>query len=240
MILYSRHEGEKVKLTAHPAPITDISGQYALLLQEDADAPPPIPFEAILASCGSEVQTRAWYTNIQVYLRSTRAWIPILEFEDSPRLPALHVFPLEGDTSATCAERIRELELLRTKVLCPVTSAPPPEVRTDPLYYHPNVLLEQLDPDLLSFIEEPPAAAVSQPSPSPPGFVPRFVAEAVKRDAIAKETGCAITMSSIGECERVLMTNCFHLFDAGALEAWMVRKNECPSCRQAITDTMEV
>ncbi len=244
MILYTRHEGDKVKLTAHPAPIADISGQYALPLQEEAELVPPTPFEATLVSCGSEVRTRIWYTNIQVYLRPSKAWIPILEFEDSPRLPALHVFPLEGDTPATCAERIRELEQLRTSVLYPVMRTPSPGMRTDPLYYYPSVILEQLEPDLLSFTEELPAAVAApahpQPSPSPPGFVPRFVAEAVKKDAIAKETGCAITMSSIGECERVLMTNCFHLFDGAALESWMARKNECPSCRQPITDTMQV
>lgn len=248
MILQARHESNKIHLTARPAPVCDIHTTCGLTLQEDSEASPPTPFEATFVCCGSEIRTRAWYTKIQVFFRPLYAWIPILEFETPPRLPALHVFPLEGDTAETCAQRIQDLQRLRAQVLSP----PRPTVHHDPLYYHPDavpLLQSQDEPDLLFFTEVPPPPALRlppppppprAPSPKPPGFVPRFVAELIKREAISKGDTCAITMASVAECERPTMTSCFHIFEGAALEAWLRNHTACPSCRQPVTDVMEI
>jgi hypothetical protein len=253
MILHVRRDSNKLCLQAHPSPIADAESRYGLTLQEDTEASTPTPFEATFVCCGSEVRTRAWYTKIQVFFRPLNAWVPILEFENPPRLPALHVFPLEGDTAETCAQRIRELQVLRAQVLLPVAPpvqpTPPHFAQRDPLYYHPDaapLLQPQDDPDLLFFTDVMPAAAPPPapppraPSPKPPGFVPRFVADLVKREAISKGDACAITMATVEECERPTMTSCFHIFEGAALEEWLRTKTICPSCRQTVTDTMEL
>jgi hypothetical protein len=243
MILQARHESNKIYLTARPAPVSEIHITCGLTLQEDPEASLPTPFEATFVCCGSEIRTRAWYTQIQVFFRPLYAWVPILEFETSPRLPALHVFPLEGDTAETCAQRIQDLQRLRAQILPP----PPRAVQRDPLYYYPEatpLLQVQDDPDLLFFTEvappAPPPPPARVPSPKPPGFVPRFVAELVKREAISKGDTCAITMAPVAECERPTMTSCFHIFEGAALEAWLRNHTACPSCRQPVTDAMEL
>jgi Ring finger domain len=76
----------------------------------------------------------------------------------------------------------------------------------------------------------PPAAAVSSP-------VPKFVADLIIADAIAKGTTCPITMEPL-KADKVTVTSCYHVFDTEALNSWAASQDTattvCPQCRKSL------
>lgn len=65
--------------------------------------------------------------------------------------------------------------------------------------------------------------------------IPAFVAELIKKDAIAKKDSCSISMNRFEECDRLAVTSCYHLFDHPSLCMWLKRNDTCPLCNTVIT-----
>jgi hypothetical protein len=74
-----------------------------------------------------------------------------------------------------------------------------------------------------------PAALPVQPAPVP-APLPKFVADALIRDAVAAAATCPITMEPIAAATAAV-TSCFHVFDANAIAIWMVDHQTCPTCK---------
>lgn len=78
-----------------------------------------------------------------------------------------------------------------------------------------------------------PATAVA--SPSAP--LPKFVADLIVADAIAKGTTCPITMEPL-KADKVTVTSCYHVFDTEALNSWAASQDTattvCPQCRKGL------
>jgi len=75
----------------------------------------------------------------------------------------------------------------------------------------------------------PPARAQAAPLP-----LPKFVADLLIRDAVARNATCPITMEPI-QTATATATPCFHVFNADALAAWSASGHStCPECRSHI------
>lgn len=75
----------------------------------------------------------------------------------------------------------------------------------------------------------PPAPA---PVPVAPTPVPKFVANALIRDAVAKNDTCPITMEPL-TAETTAVTHCFHLFERNAIATWLASDagHACAVCK---------
>jgi hypothetical protein len=67
-------------------------------------------------------------------------------------------------------------------------------------------------------------------SQSLPTSLPKFVADALIRDAVAATATCPITMEPI-TAATAAVTSCFHVFDANAIAIWLVDNHTCPTCK---------
>jgi len=65
--------------------------------------------------------------------------------------------------------------------------------------------------------------------------IPRFVAEAMKRDSIATGATCPITTNTFEVGTEVAVTSCYHLFEAAALNIWISTHMLCPICKSTLT-----
>lgn len=82
------------------------------------------------------------------------------------------------------------------------------------------------------------AAPVTPPPPPPPPPIPKFVADALIRDAISRAAACPITMEPL-VAETTAVTACFHLFERDAIAAWLAQSgNCCAVCKQQTTVTV--
>ena len=67
--------------------------------------------------------------------------------------------------------------------------------------------------------------------------LPKFVADLLIRDAVARNATCPITMEPI-QVATATATPCFHVFNADALAAWSASGHStCPECRSYIQTT---
>ena len=80
------------------------------------------------------------------------------------------------------------------------------------------------------------AAAAARPTPAPSLALPKFVTDALVRDAVAMGATCPITMEPIKAAEAAV-TTCFHIFERTAIAAWLAQADThtCPVCKQATT-----
>lgn len=70
------------------------------------------------------------------------------------------------------------------------------------------------------------------PTPPPVALPPKFVADALIRDAVSRTATCPITMESL-KADTAAVTACFHIFDRDAIAAWLARSNSCCAvCKQ--------
>jgi hypothetical protein len=60
--------------------------------------------------------------------------------------------------------------------------------------------------------------------------LPKFVADALIRDAVAAAATCPITMEPI-TVATAAVTSCFHVFDANAIAIWFTNNHTCPTCK---------
>ncbi len=81
------------------------------------------------------------------------------------------------------------------------------------------------------------AAAAAAPAPvaPPPPPIPKFVAEALIRDAITRAATCPITMEPL-KTDTTAVTACFHLFERDAIAVWLAQSGDCCAvCKQRTT-----
>lgn len=86
-----------------------------------------------------------------------------------------------------------------------------------------------------------PTTAAPAPAPQPPPqpqTVPKFVADALIRDAVSRSVTCPITMEPLNPATTAV-TSCFHLFDRDAIAAWLATAdNACAVCKQRTVLTL--
>ena len=68
-----------------------------------------------------------------------------------------------------------------------------------------------------------------------PSRIPQFVAESLKRDAIAMNQSCSISLEDITKDTKAMITPCFHIFGQPHLEQWLERHSSCPLCKVSIS-----
>lgn len=82
----------------------------------------------------------------------------------------------------------------------------------------------------------PPVAAVAAPPPpqsQPPAALPPHIVALVVANAVATGATCPITMEPITAAEAAV-THCGHVFQAAALQTWLLRHPHCPECRAPV------
>ena len=79
----------------------------------------------------------------------------------------------------------------------------------------------------------PPASAPAASASPPANQIPRFVAEIMKKEAIAKNDMCSISFESFADIP-VSITSCFHLFDTNSINRWLQHDNSCPLCKTPV------
>lgn len=80
------------------------------------------------------------------------------------------------------------------------------------------------------------AAATVTPPPAAP--IPKFVADALIRDAVGRAATCPITMDPL-VAETTAVTTCFHLFERDAIAVWLVQSGDCCAvCKQRTAVTV--
>ena len=80
----------------------------------------------------------------------------------------------------------------------------------------------------------PPPVQTVQTAPTP---VPKFVADLLIADAVAKAATCPITMEPL-KADTAAVTTCFHIFDANAIASWLASdagNGACAVCRKPTT-----
>jgi len=89
---------------------------------------------------------------------------------------------------------------------------------------------------LYGALPNPPANAplASAPPQTSTNQIPRFVAEIMKKEAIAKNDTCPISFESFVDVP-VSITSCFHLFDTNSINKWLDRDNSCPLCKAPVS-----
>lgn len=183
------------------------------------------PSEPAPVMIGSNL-SRWWKTGYVLKFHGTtenRPPIPVLDFIHRPPNSRL-TFTLTAvnDDSTVCANRQVEQLALRLQntppVALPIVPPLPPPA--------PSSRAAQLS-----------QIKFGAPSPAP---APRHVLEAFIRDAQTQKQTCPITCQEPSECDRVVVTNCYHWFDADALSVWCRTKKECPVCKAEIKSTTEV
>jgi hypothetical protein len=150
------------------------------------------------------------------------------------------VYHWELDTPLECRQRQQLQRQVRSRIMGPATHSQTTwadfptlaSVRNRPPTPIPSELELAFDTD--APLPSAPPAADTAP------VIPKFVAEALKRDAVSKGESCPITMIPVGECSSVTMTSCYHLFEAAALERWMTTSSTCPVCKQEVASLISV
>jgi hypothetical protein len=75
---------------------------------------------------------------------------------------------------------------------------------------------------------------------TPRAAVPKFIAELVRKEAIAKKESCPISMIPFEECQSTTLTSCYHLYETAGINRWLETNMKCPMCKQIISSTSVV
>jgi hypothetical protein len=109
--------------------------------------------------------------------------------------------------------------------------------RWDPIF-----ITQEINASMTHRIRTPPSQATgtvqtTAHTPTKPVVaIPKFVADALVRDAVAATATCPITMEPINPATAAV-TSCFHVFDANAIAIWLANHHTCPTCKQPATTT---
>ena len=219
-----------------PPTIHDRTHNYTLKMRPCSDISsvlqfPPSSFEAYV-KWGSNRMAQPvlfWPTGYQLYYPAADLWIHVLDTSVHQDYPGQYIYSCEEDTAADCRRRQYCQRQIRSRIMGVPSQG----------YRPPTPIPTELDLTLLVDAEEPVPSAPAPPAPAPPApappSIPKFVAEALKRDAISKGESCPITMRLLSECQSLTLTSCYHLFEASSLAQWMTKSSSCPLCKQAVT-----
>jgi len=70
--------------------------------------------------------------------------------------------------------------------------------------------------------------------------IPRFVLDALKRDAIARQYECPISTYPITSETPLSITVCYHIFEKKSLDTWLKENPSCPLCKSPVSNTYTV
>jgi len=175
-----------------------------------------------------------WRSPLCIYESSLKKWIPILDVEEKDAIPGLYTYInsyIFYNSWAKVCNKLREKMMIKIKeyVLPPVV--------------HRRILIQ--DP-----IRRPapiaPAAPIGRTRPvqqtieKKQGLVkpPNYLAEIIKRDAIANEIKCGISLNIIVKDTITQITPCFHIFESTSLQRWIRTKGNCPICLTCINEEL--
>ncbi len=68
--------------------------------------------------------------------------------------------------------------------------------------------------------------------------LPKNVGDILIRDARAGKDTCPILQIPFTDCEKLAVSSCFHIFDAGSLRTWQQTHQTCPVCRCKIENVV--
>jgi hypothetical protein len=190
-----------------------------------------------------------WETDYIIYIKSLGTWIPVLDIEN--RTAGIWNTPFKytahGDSPSLYELRvIAQQELREIMPQSPVYLwdsprpqsrwRPPPLATPIPIPSAPTVLNETTQaPDPPALRQPTPDPVSPRPANTPP--VPKRVATLLKNDAVANGESCPISLTPFEECEAMVVTPCYHLFEAAALECWLRTRTTCPVCKQHVAGT---
>jgi hypothetical protein len=93
---------------------------------------------------------------------------------------------------------------------------------------------------ILSSFEDPlPLSSREIPEDTSIKKIPQFVAEIMKRDAVAASSSCAISLELIADVP-VSITSCFHIFHTESINTWLKDRGDCPVCKAPVTFTQVI
>jgi hypothetical protein len=176
------------------------------------------PVECVIGS----TRSRWWHTGFSVAFHGSeqgRFAAPVIDFQHRSFLPLEFNLQAMNDDDTWCMIRQMDQRRQRTRVE---------------------------DGDLERLVQGLPSLALNgipkavAPAPVHASPIPKYILEGFLRDAEAQGQTCPITCKGPKECETVVVTNCYHWFDAESLATWRATKNECPVCKGDIKSTTEV
>ena len=166
--------------------------------------------------CLGQQTIRMWRTPWTVNHRGT--WIPILDSDNLDAIPGDFMYM----TIPTTEERCRQRNSEQRKLLMAIVSG---------TYEEP---LESTTARAPSHPIKPNPAKVFSTTP------PRFVATIMKRDAVATNYECPITMEPFTADTSAAVTPCFHLFGKDAIHRWIQAHHSCPVCKCSVTEVLDI
>lgn len=210
------------------------------------DAPRVDPSQAgmamIVRSNGNARSTKVWFTGEHVSIGDLSN-VPVIDLDARQVIHDMNLFRhmIAGDTLDSCRARQAAQRNIRIQHITSMLNVP----RPPPLVIPPIVgpVFEARERVPTPFPEEQEIAleelAVPQPQPqqSQPHAaeqIPKFVAEIIKRDAIASGQSCPISMNAFTAELACKLTSCYHLFEEAALETWLEVKQQCPMCKKRV------
>jgi hypothetical protein len=134
--------------------------------------------------------------------------VPILDSDSRCSIPGEYIHRAPIGLQA-CIDYLDKQTMIRTNMMClwPSASAPAPS-----------------------------APAPSAPAP-PLTQIPKFVTDALKRDAISTNYLCPITMEPLSDAA---ITSCYHIFDRESIVRSLRTSRVCPMCREVVTFTQPI
>jgi hypothetical protein len=207
-----------------------------LILQQHA--PRVCPSEAgmamIVRSNGVARSTKLWFTGEHVSIGDLSN-VPVIDLDARQIIHDMNQFrhKIAGDDLVAC--RLRQSAQRNIRIEHVRSFFPRPSPLVIPPVVGPVFEVRERVPT--PFPEEQEIAlelAVPQPQPQQQDRIPKFVAEIIKRDAIASGQSCPISMNAFTTELACKLTNCYHLFEEAALETWLEVKNQCPMCKKRI------
>lgn len=153
-----------------------------------------------------------WRSPWSVYVDLAKAWIPIVDSDKRAQIPGEYIYDVNYTFYNPWYSQYMSLRSIMLKEVERLERTSSPGPRPAPMVTIPSA---------------PPAIPGHKP--------PRFVAEIIKRDAIATRSCCVISLNEFTEEMKTLVTPCFHLFEASALDEWIRLERTCAICKAPVS-----
>jgi len=176
----------------------------------------------------AEKHVYLWRSPWCMYNKDYNSWIPILDSDQRDTIPGQFTYHTEYKLYNPWRA---EYNKLRARMLLSATAI-------EREYQEQQSMLRSPAPVPVPLPAAVPVRApkpMPVPAPLPSRKPPAYVAEIIKRDAIANRLSCMISLEDITENMKTEVTPCFHIFEAASLSKWIALKSVCPACIAPIT-----
>lgn len=191
------------------------------------------------------------YWHLPLFLKGVCIEIPVIDFHLTSWIPyTTRKIPLglcieEIDSvieiiTTLRSEKAGELAF-RTPPSTPMTQIPsapirPPRGSPSDAFEIPASLLEAFD-----YEDAEQEQPLHSNQSSHVSSIPRHVIDMIIDHKKRSGDSCSISTTPFVECEHLSVTMpCCHVFDRDSLKQWLDTKNECPECRTALSNTIDV